>query len=60
MCINCELGAFGDDGKIDMYRTVHDKALDAHSLNPRKQTYEKMIAGMYLVGFTFENSIDKF
>ncbi|CAK5037732.1 unnamed protein product [Meloidogyne enterolobii] len=48
MCINCELGAFGDDGKIDKYRTVHDKKLDANSINPRKQTFEKMISGMYL------------
>nr|CAD2171188.1 unnamed protein product [Meloidogyne enterolobii] len=48
MCINCELGAFGDDGKIDKYRTVHDRTLDANSINPRKQTFEKMISGMYL------------
>ncbi|CAK5089001.1 unnamed protein product [Meloidogyne enterolobii] len=48
MCINCELGAFGDDGKIDKYRTVHDRKLDANSINPRKQTFEKMISGMYL------------
>ncbi|CAK5020274.1 unnamed protein product [Meloidogyne enterolobii] len=48
MCINCELGAFGDDGKIDKYRTAHDRKLDANSINPRKQTFEKMISGMYL------------
>ena len=51
MGINCELGAFGDDGKIDMYRTVHDRALDDSSINPRRQTLEKMISGMYLVSF---------
>ncbi|KAL7080719.1 hypothetical protein ACQ4LE_000969 [Meloidogyne hapla] len=46
--INCELGAFGDDGRLDQYRTVHDRTLDANSINPRKQTFEKMISGMYL------------
>lgn len=55
MCINCELGAFGDDGKIDKYRTVHDRTLDANSINPRKQTFEKMISGMYLVRFYLSN-----
>lgn len=35
--INCEWGAFGDDGKLDAIRTIYDKEIDCKSLNPGKQ-----------------------
>uniref|UniRef100_A0A674F4M8 Hexokinase-2 n=1 Tax=Salmo trutta TaxID=8032 RepID=A0A674F4M8_SALTR len=48
MCVNMEWGAFGDHGELDDFSTDFDKAVDEHSANPGKQTYEKMISGMYL------------
>ncbi|XP_055743365.1 hexokinase-2-like [Salvelinus fontinalis] len=48
MCVNMEWGAFGDHGELDNFSTDFDKAVDEHSANPGKQTYEKMISGMYL------------
>ena len=46
--INMEWGAFGDDGILDDIKTDYDKLVDEHSINPRKQIFEKMISGMYL------------
>lgn len=51
MCINTELGAFGDDGKLDDFLTKWDKEVDEASINPGKQRYEKAISGMYMVCF---------
>ncbi|XP_020367618.1 hexokinase-1 isoform X3 [Rhincodon typus] len=48
MCVNMEWGAFGDNGCLDDIRTEYDNAVDDLSLNQGKQTYEKMISGMYL------------
>ncbi|XP_072334867.1 hexokinase-1-like isoform X2 [Scyliorhinus torazame] len=48
MCINTEWGAFGDDGSLDNFRTSYDKEVDAGSINPGKQLFEKMISGFYL------------
>ncbi|XP_038559115.1 hexokinase-2-like [Micropterus salmoides] len=48
MCVNTEWGAFGDDGALDDLRTDIDKEIDAGSLNPGKQLFEKMISGMYM------------
>ncbi|CAM9221739.1 unnamed protein product [Lampetra planeri] len=48
MCINTEWGGFGDDGALDEIRTEFDRAVDAGSLNPGKQTFEKMMSGMYM------------
>ncbi|XP_026176995.1 hexokinase-2 isoform X2 [Mastacembelus armatus] len=48
MCVNTEWGAFGDDGALDDLRTDFDQDLDAGSLNPGKQLFEKMISGMYM------------
>ncbi|XP_041065631.1 hexokinase-1-like [Carcharodon carcharias] len=48
MCINTEWGAFGDDGSMDDIRTVFDKEVDAGSINPGKQLFEKMISAMYV------------
>jgi len=48
MIINIEWGAFGDDGCLDFLRTQVDKDIDAVSLNEGRQTFEKMISGMYL------------
>uniref|UniRef100_A0A4W3GGS6 Hexokinase-2 n=1 Tax=Callorhinchus milii TaxID=7868 RepID=A0A4W3GGS6_CALMI len=48
MCINMEWGAFGDNGCLEDFVTSTDKQLDSYSQNPRKQTYEKMISGLYL------------
>lgn len=46
--INTEWGAFGDNGALDFVRTEFDKDIDSHSINPGKQTFEKMISGMYM------------
>ncbi|XP_030647665.1 hexokinase-2 [Chanos chanos] len=48
MCVNMEWGAFGDDGALDDIRTDFDREIDAGSLNPGKQLFEKMISGMYM------------
>jgi len=46
--VNTEWGAFGDQGELDFIRTKWDTAVDEGSLNPGKQTFEKMISGMYM------------
>eukprot|EP00095_Tigriopus_kingsejongensis_P011343 maker-scaffold383_size189472-snap-gene-0.30 protein:Tk11343 transcript:maker-scaffold383_size189472-snap-gene-0.30-mRNA-1 annotation:"hexokinase" len=46
--VNTEWGGFGDDGELDFIRTKWDEAVDDGSLNPKKQTFEKMISGMYM------------
>uniref|UniRef100_A0A8C4E035 Hexokinase-2 n=1 Tax=Dicentrarchus labrax TaxID=13489 RepID=A0A8C4E035_DICLA len=48
MCVNTEWGAFGDDGVLEDLRTDFDREIDAGSLNPGKQLFEKMISGMYM------------
>ncbi|XP_064209912.1 hexokinase-2 isoform X1 [Anguilla rostrata] len=48
MCVNTEWGAFGDDGSLEDLRTDFDRDIDAGSLNPGKQLFEKMISGMYM------------
>ncbi|KAI6241193.1 hypothetical protein M3Y99_00342600 [Aphelenchoides fujianensis] len=48
MCVNTEWGGFGDDGVLEFMRTKYDHSLDAKTINPGKQLYEKMISGMYL------------
>ncbi|VDM58706.1 unnamed protein product [Angiostrongylus costaricensis] len=48
MIINTEWGAFGDDGVIDWIITPFDRQVDALSINPGKQLFEKMISGMYM------------
>ena len=46
--VNTELGAFGDNGVLDFIRTKWDYDLDKDSINPTKQIYEKMVAGLYI------------
>ncbi|XP_034396992.1 hexokinase-2 isoform X1 [Cyclopterus lumpus] len=48
MCVNTEWGAFGDDGSLEDLRTDIDREIDAGSLNPGKQLFEKMISGLYM------------
>ncbi|XP_023172068.1 hexokinase type 2-like [Drosophila hydei] len=48
MIINCEWGAFGDNGVLDFIRTRYDIEVDNFSINPKKQVYEKCISGMYM------------
>ncbi|XP_038603089.1 hexokinase-2 [Tachyglossus aculeatus] len=48
MCVNMEWGAFGDNGELGDFRTDFDREIDAASLNPGKQLFEKMISGLYL------------
>ncbi|XP_048060710.1 hexokinase HKDC1 [Megalobrama amblycephala] len=48
MCINTEWGAFGDDGVLDDFITSFDREIDAASINPGKQLFEKMVSGMYM------------
>ena len=35
--LNCEWGAFGDNGVLEFLRTKHDHEIDVTSLNPGKQ-----------------------
>jgi hexokinase len=35
--INCEWGAFGDDGSLDFLRTEYDRDVDEHTVNPGRQ-----------------------
>nr|XP_054766151.1 hexokinase type 2-like [Lytechinus pictus] len=46
--LDCEFGAFGDNGCLDDIRTDFDRDIDRRTFNRGKQFYEKMIAGMYL------------
>lgn len=46
--INTEWGAFGENGEFDDIITQFDKSVDAESLYPGKQIFEKMVSGMYL------------
>ncbi|XP_005915168.1 hexokinase HKDC1 [Haplochromis burtoni] len=48
MCVNTEWGGFGDDGALSDYITEFDQDVDATSINPGKQIFEKMVSGMYL------------
>ncbi|PWN53832.1 putative hexokinase [Violaceomyces palustris] len=50
MAINCEYGAFDSFTHEHMaeVRTKYDEYIDLHSNKPHEQTYEKMIAGLYL------------
>ena len=48
MVINTEWGAFGENGALNFIKTKWDKKVDAESINPGKQIYEKMISGMYM------------
>ncbi|KAH8268135.1 hypothetical protein KR026_000568 [Drosophila bipectinata] len=48
MIINCEWGAFGDNGVLEFARTSYDKIVDKVTPNPGRQTFEKCISGMYM------------
>ncbi len=50
MAINCEYGAFDSFKHEHMaeIRTKYDEHIDLHSNKPHEQSYEKMIAGLYL------------
>ncbi|KAF9346417.1 glucokinase [Mortierella sp. NVP85] len=47
MIINMEFGAF-DNERVILPLTMFDNKMDRKSVNPKKQIFEKMIAGMYL------------
>jgi hexokinase len=47
MAINCEWGAFDNEHKV-LPRTPYDVIIDKESPRPGQQTFEKMIAGLYL------------
>ncbi|CAG2176522.1 unnamed protein product, partial [Oppiella nova] len=46
--INTEWGAFGDNKVIDFIKTEWDSEIDSKSMNRGKQTFEKMVSGLYL------------
>ena len=48
MIVNTEWGGFGDNGELDFIRTKWDIKVDENSINPGRQTFEKMISGMYM------------
>ncbi|XP_050439041.1 hexokinase type 2-like [Adelges cooleyi] len=52
MVINLEWGSFGDNGELEGLVTKYDLEVDAGSVNPKQQLFEKMVSGMYL-GETF-------
>jgi hexokinase len=47
MAINCEWGAF-DNKHLVLPRTKYDETIDLASPRPGQQTFEKMVAGLYL------------
>jgi hexokinase len=47
VAINCEYGAFDNNRRV-LPRTKFDEDIDATSARPGQQTYEKMVAAMYL------------
>jgi len=47
MIVNIEWGAFGDSTNY-LPSTREDRAIDLQSLNPGRQSLEKMVSGMYL------------
>jgi len=47
MAINCEWGAFDNQHKV-LPRTKYDVIIDKESPRPGQQSFEKMIAGLYL------------
>lgn len=47
MAINCEYGAFDNQHKV-LPRTKYDVVIDKESPRPGQQSFEKMIAGLYL------------
>ncbi|KAF2835623.1 hexokinase [Patellaria atrata CBS 101060] len=47
MAINCEWGAFDNQHKV-LPRTQYDILIDKDSPRPGQQTFEKMVAGLYL------------
>ncbi|XP_045195352.2 hexokinase type 2-like [Mercenaria mercenaria] len=48
VAINCEFGAFGDNGCLNFLKTEFDHELDKHSNHPYSYTFEKLYAGHYL------------
>ncbi|XP_053204289.1 hexokinase-2-like [Panonychus citri] len=48
IAVNCEWGAFGDNGVLNEILTDFDRQVDANSLNQGMQIFEKLISGMYL------------
>jgi len=47
MAINCEWGAFDNEHAV-LPRTPYDVIIDKESPRPGQQTFEKMVAGLYL------------
>lgn len=46
--VNCEWGAFGDNGCLDFFKTEFDKELDQNSNHVNSYTFEKLFGGFYL------------
>lgn len=47
IAINCEWGAFDNEHRV-LPRTDYDRHIDENSPRPGQQTFEKMVAGLYL------------
>ncbi|KAF7233110.1 hypothetical protein EG68_08977 [Paragonimus skrjabini miyazakii] len=48
LVINTEWGGFGDSGTLQQFMTKYDKEIDAATLTPGKQIFEKMVATLYI------------
>lgn len=46
--IDTEMGAFGDNGVLDFFKTPYDFEVDNHSNHVHSFTFEKLFAGHYL------------
>ncbi|XP_021370871.1 hexokinase-2-like [Mizuhopecten yessoensis] len=46
--VNCEWGAFGDNGCLNFFKTEFDKELDLNSNHVNSYTFEKLFGGFYL------------
>jgi hexokinase len=40
--------AFGEHGSLEFIRTIYDREIDFHSMNPGHHYFEKMLSGLYL------------
>ncbi|CDW58947.1 hexokinase type II, variant [Trichuris trichiura] len=48
MIVDTEWGGFGDRGEAEFIKTQYDRIVDARSVHPGVQCFDKMVAGMYM------------
>ncbi|KFD53729.1 hypothetical protein M513_05434 [Trichuris suis] len=48
MIVDTEWGGFGDRGEAEFIKTQYDRIVDARSVHPGVQCFDKMVGGMYM------------